>query len=340
MTDADRPRRSSRWVLLGVGLVLVLVAAALVAWQHVRTEASPAQVATEYWQDLADGKAQEALALTDLPAQNNALLLTDKVYAMADRRIADVTGKGAMQDGDTATATVSVKLNGEPTTVRMSLEREQHGFFSPQTWHLTDVKLATLQVTVSGSGHADALSVDGVTLPLPQGDGTLSIPALPGVYSIALHSSSALFTAAPQKVAAFDTAATQKVSLTLAPSAQLKQQAVSAASKLLSGCFTQPTLASGCTLTQGIRNLFNLTAEDSVTYQLTVAPKLAFRQSGSTMEVVSTSPGTIVATPTDALWGTFTNTAQFSAAFDVAVDGDKVTVSPRQGGLTLVDYTD
>jgi hypothetical protein len=177
------------------------------------------------------------------------------------------------------------------------------------------------------------LSVDGRSLPLPGGDGDLVVPALPGGYDFALGDSSGLFSPVPQKVEV--TGATAATTLGVKPSAKLGQQAVAQATKMLTGCFAQPGLTADCPIADGIRNVFNLTAEPSVSYQLTRAPQLAF--DAATMQVTSGGDGEITTTQTDARNGSFQNTAGFSLTLDVTVAKGKITLSPHEGGVSNTD---
>ena len=327
-------RRRTPWIITAIALVLVL-AAGVVAWVQLERPADPAQTATRFWQLLADGKAQDALALTSTPAGSvpNGLLLTDSVYATADRGIGDVEAHSFTQHGDAASGTISYTQHGTRRTARVALALVRGGFPSRPKWQITDAPIARVTVTVASGGHADALSVDGTSLPLPGGDGTIAVPALPGTYTFALGDASGYFTPAPKKVAV--TGAAKKVTLGLNPSAKLAKDAVAQAQTMLNGCFAEPTLAPDCALADGIRNLFNLTAEQSVTYQLTTAPKLAF--DAKALRVVSTSDGEITTTQSDAINAPFHNNAQFSLALDVAVTGGKVTLTPHDGGLMNAD---
>jgi hypothetical protein len=125
------------------------------------------------------------------------------------------------------------------------------------------------------------------------------------------------------------------VTLGLSPSTKLGTQAVAQAQQLVSGCFNPPTLAPDCALASGIRNVFDLTAEPSVTYALTRAPQLTF--DAKTMRVTSTADGEITTTQSDPRNGYFHNVAQFSLTLDVAVKNGKVALTPEQGGVHNTD---
>lgn len=331
---ADTRRRRTPWIVTAIVLVLVL-AGAVVGWVQLQRPEDPAQTATRFWQLLADGKAQDALALTSTPAASvpNGLLLTDRVYGKADRGIGDVEAHSFTRHGDAASGTVSYTEHGTPRTAHVELALVRGGFARRPAWQITDAPIARVTVTVASGGHADALSVDGTSLPLPGGDGTIVVPALPGTYTFALGAASGYFTPAPKRVAVSGSAA--QVTLGLNPSAKLGTDAVAKAQAMLNGCFAQPTLAPDCALADGIRNLFNLTAEQSVTYALTTAPKLAF--DAKSMRVVSTSDGEITTTQSDAINAPFHNNAQFSLALDVAVTGGKLALTPHDGGLLNAD---
>jgi len=324
-------RRRAPWVIVAIAVVVALIAAAVVAWTQVQRPAPPAQTATRFWQLLADGKAQDALALTSTPASDvpNGLLLSDAVYAKADRGLAGISAHGFARSGDTASGTVDYTQHGTARTAHVELALVHSGFLAKPTWQITNAPIAKVAVTVASGGHADALSVQGTSLPLPDGDGQVAVPALPGTYTFQLGDSSGLFSPVPQKVAVTGTAAA--VTLGMTPSSRLGQQAVTQATSLVSGCFAKADL-SGCALADGIRNIFDLTAESTVTYQLTRAPKLAFDP--KTMRVSSTSDGEIVATGSDPSLGQFRNTAQVSFALDVSVTGGKIALSPHDGGVS------
>ena len=330
---ADTRRRRAPWIIAAIALVLVVVGA--LGWVQSQRPADPAQTATRFWQLLADGKAQDALALSSTPADSvpNGLLLSDDVYGKADRGIAHVKAGHFARRGDEASGIVSYSQHGARHTADVKLALVRAGFPSRPAWQITNAPLARVSVTVASGSHADALSVDGTSLPLPGGDGTVTVPALPGSYDFALGDSSGLFSPVPQKVAV--DGATASVTLGMSPSKKLGDQAVAQATSMLNGCFSQLTLADGCPLADGIRNIFNLTAEPSVTYALTRVPQLAF--DGKSMQVTSSADGEITTTQTDARNGTFHTTAGFSLALDVTVSGGKIALAPHDGGVSNTD---
>jgi hypothetical protein len=331
---AATQRRRAPWIITGAALVVV-IAAAVVGWVQLQRPADPAATATQFWQLLADGRAQDALALTSTPADSvpNGLLLSDAVYGKADRGIAHVEAHSFTRRGDEASGTISYTQHGTPHSSQLKLALMHHGFLARPSWQITNAPLARVDVTVASGGQADSLSVDGKSLPLPGGDGDLAIPALPGTYTFALGASGGLFSPVPQKVPV--TGANAAVTLGLKPSAKLGEQAVAGAQSMLSGCFAQPTLATDCPLADGIRNVFNLEAETTVTYALTRAPQLAF--DASAMQVRSTADGEITTTQSDAINAPFHNNADFSLALDVAVKDGKVVLTPDQGGIQNTD---
>jgi hypothetical protein len=336
MTDARRPARR---IALAVIAAVVLIAAGLFAAERLRPSEGPADVAARYWHLLAQGHAQEALALTNLATPPNPLLLTDAVYEKADRGIAHIRTGAVHEQGARASVTVDFTQHGTKARSSLELARTAGGPLHPGEWRITNARLATVKVTIAAGGHARSLAVEGRSLPLPGGDGSLSIPALPGTYRFSLASDTKLLSPGSASVAVgSDPTRVYPVTLTLAPSAEFGSQAVERATALLNGCFAQPSLSPDCSLAQGIRNLFNLTAEDSVTYQLSRAPRLAF--DAASRQVRSTADGTVTATPTDALWGTFQNHAEFSVTLDATLTPNgSVTVTPHQGGVSLVAYT-
>lgn len=314
-------------------VLVVLVIAGIFGARYLSAKPDdPKTVATHFWQLLAQGKAQEALALTSTRSAPNGLLLTDAVYGKADRGIADVKAQSESQHGNEASVTIAYTLHGKPQTAAVDLVAVHSGFLLPPTWQISNAPLSKISATVAANGNADSLSVDGTALPV-SGDGSIAIPALPGVYTFALGDSRGLFTPAPQKVSVAGAPVAVKLGLTPAP--KLGTQAVAQATAMVNGCFTKPTLAANCALAPGIRGIFDLIAEQSVTYQLTRAPKLAF--DAKAMRVVSTSDGEIVATGSDPNLGTFHNTAQVSFAIDVAVQDGKLTLTPHDGGVNNTD---
>jgi hypothetical protein len=318
-----------------VAVVVVAAAVAAVGWVRLQRPPAPAQTATQFWQLLADGHAQDALALTTTPADSvpNGLLLSDAVYGKADRGIAHITAGRFTQHDDTASGTVSYTQHGTVHTAKVDLQLVRGGYFAKPAWQITNAPIARVDVTVASDKQADSLAVEGKALPLPGGDGTLAVPALPGTYGFALGVSSGLFAPVPQQVAV--TGTTAAVTLGVKPSDKLGQQAVAAATALVNGCFAQPSLAPGCSLAQGIRNVFNLQAETTVSYQLTRAPQLAF--DAQAMQVKSTSDGEITTTQSDAINAPFHNVADVSFALDVAVTNGKIVLTPDEGGVFNTD---
>jgi hypothetical protein len=330
MPAATRRRRAP-WVVAAIAVAVAVVAAAVIGWAQLQRPADPAQTATRFWRLLADGKAQEALALTSTAADSvpNGLLLGDAVYGKADRGIAQVEARSFRRTGDEASGTIAYTQHGTRRTARVELALVRRGFLTAPSWQITNAPLARVDVTVASDGQADALSVNGSSLPLPSGDGKLAVPALPGSYTFALGDTSGLFGPVPRTVAV--TGATAAVTLGMKPTSKLGEQSVAQATKTVSGCFAQPSL-SGCPIADGVRNVFNLTAETSVTYRLTRAPRFSF--DATTMRVTSSADGEVVATGSDPNLGQFQNTAQVSFAFDVAVTGGKIALTPHDGGVS------
>lgn len=332
MTEAARrrPQRALRWIVPSAIAVLV-VAIGAVAFVNLRPQA-PATVATAFWNDLAGGHAQRAMALTSTPTPPNGLLLTDDVYAKADPGITNVAAGGFTTTGNEASGTVTYSLRGKPQSAHVQLAKVRHGLLQPATWQITNAPLTPIHATVASDGSATSLSVNGRALPLP-GDGTLVIPALPGTYTFSLASSTKLLDPLPQKVAVAGGAA--QVTLKLAPSAELGPQAIVQTQSTLNGCFTSPALTASCPVADGIRSLFDLTADTGIAYKLTRAPKLAF--DAGTMKVTSVAggDGEVMASANDPKWGPINNVSDFSLVFDVSVSHGKLAVSPDQGGINL-----
>lgn len=328
-------RRPLRWIIPSAIAILV-IAVGGVAWAQLRP-ASPSAVATQFWQLLADGKAQQALALTthqDLP---NGLLLTDAVYGKADRGIGSVKAGSTTTHGDAASVDISFTDHGTPATARVELRKHGNGPLHPATWQVTNAPISTVTATVASGGQAKTLAVNGTALPVA-GDGRVVIPALPGRYTFALGTSSKLLAAVPQKVVADAAPKPAAVTLKLAASPAASAQAVAAAQKMLAGCFTPAQgIAASCPMRQAIINMVPLTAEDGLLYKLGTAPKLALNP--ETMQVTSTANGTMLVSTIDHVWGNLPNSATFSVAFDVKISGDKLTVTPHGEGVSLVDYT-
>jgi hypothetical protein len=334
MTEAAR--RPLRWIIPSAIAIFAIVVGG-VAWAQLRP-VSPASVAVRFWQFLADGKAQQALALSttpDAPSAPNGLLLTDAAYSAADRGIADVTPGATRTSGDTATVELGYTEHGARRTARVELRKDRTTWLQPSSWKVTNPPISSVTATVAGQGHANALSVDGNALPV-HGDGTVVIPALPGTYGFALGSSTKLLAPVPQKVSVGE-GKPAAVTLGLAASAALGPAAVAAADKLITGCFVGQGIAASCPLRQALVNLVPLTAEDGLLYRLSPAPKLAF--DAKSMRVTSTSDGTMLVSTVDHVWGNLPNSAVFSVALDVVVDGDSVKLVPHDSGVALVNYT-
>jgi len=332
MTDARR-RHPLRWIV-PLAIVVVLVAVGSVAFVRLRP-AAPATVAANFWNDLAAGRAQQALSLTSTPAPANGLLLTDDVYAKADPGISDVTVGAFTTSGSTASGTVSYTQHGKHESAKVELAKVRNGVLQPSTWQITNAPLAAIHATVASDGSASGLAVNGTSLPL-SGDGALIIPALPGTYTFQLASSTTLLQAAPQTVSVNGSAA--NVTLKLAPSAALGTQAVAATQAVLNGCFATPALSASCPVADGIRSLFDLTADTGLTYHLTRAPKLTF--DATTMRVTSSATdraddGEVMASTLDPKWGQINNVSDFSLAFSVSVSNGKLAVAPVDGGINL-----
>lgn len=223
MTDASR--RPLRWIVPSV-IALVVVAVAGLAFLRLRPT-PPASVATAFWNDLGEGRAQQALALTTTPAPANGLLLTDDVYAKADPGIGDVRASGFRASGSTASGTVSYTVRGKRQSARVELTKVGHGPLRPSTWRITNPPLATIHATVASDGSASGLSVNGKSLPL-SGDGALVIPALPGTYTFRLASSTDLLASTPQTVSVGGGTADVALNLKLTPSPALAARAVAA----------------------------------------------------------------------------------------------------------------
>jgi hypothetical protein len=200
---AKKPRRRGRiigWIAAAV--VLLLLVAGGIVGSIVGTQANaPEREVEEYLNALIDGDAEGALEIANADAGDSGVLLTDDVYGEVEDRISGYEIGETTITGDTADVGVAITQGEESYDATFALEKSGKAFVVFDTWSLTAPELGAVSYTVSGPEDT-AVSVSGVdtTEIAPAEDGAVSLPALPGSYTVALAGESDYLAAEPLTV--------------------------------------------------------------------------------------------------------------------------------------------
>lgn len=175
----------AKWArFTGIGLIAVVVlgGGGTAAWSVVDSQVyGPKAAAEDYLRAVADGRAEDALALLDNP--DSGPLLTQAALD-AQRKAApltDVSVDDVDESGTLATATVTYSVDGEEyeTSLLLIADDEDKHLGLWRNWKVSD---GLARVEVTASSLLDKAKVNGV--PVPLHDGSAELAVFPGTVTV------------------------------------------------------------------------------------------------------------------------------------------------------------
>jgi hypothetical protein len=299
--DDGRPKKSrKRWLILAgaAAALLLLGVGAAVAAAVISSSLSPARQVDAFLRHLVDGEAQAALALVDgADYDDSGVLLSDEVYAAADRRISAFTLGDPTVDGEAATVAATITQGDDSYDQVFLLESTGSAFLFWNTWQLAELPLATVDVDFDAPDDL-TLEVGGEPLDRELLEGPL--PALPGDYAFASPEENPDYTveSARASVVGFggrvgvDPIASVGVSFPVTLTRDGETAALAAANADLDACVAQSVMAPvGC----GFSISPNAGVVDSnIRWSIATRPTATFGAwDGRGFPVVSETPGRI-----------------------------------------------
>ena len=276
----------------------------------------PSAKVSAYLNEVATGNLTAAGRTVNFPARGGTRVVSDKLLSVGDR-IAQPRVDKVTVNGNHAVATVSYLLKGSRHSTELSLTSTGSQFLVFPDWHLTTPLQSTISVAVQG---AKAVAVNGVTVPVADGFGTLTV--YPGRYSVTLPGTNKWLSAKKQTVYATGGGSAQ-AELTVAPTAALKAEVVSQSKTLIDNCAAQAVPApTGCPFQEyafGTVTGFHWTVKSY--------PEVEVSADGATFDL---SGGQITADYTETYFG-FTdaesNDASVFAFGNIVISDDKVALN-------------
>lgn len=179
------PRKSRRLVVgisIAAACVLVLGGGIAVGAAVVTASLSPKKQVEAFLQNLVDGNAEDALALSSRSDYGDAgVLLTDKAYAAATNHINAFTVAEPVISGGKATVVAKITQGIDTYTQKFALKTAGKTLLFFDTWQLAAIPFGTFAVSLSGPSDL-ALTVNGATF-VPKNSTGRALPAFPGDYT-------------------------------------------------------------------------------------------------------------------------------------------------------------
>lgn len=333
--------RSRRFAVVGAAVVAVVVALTLVAMQVVRSlEANtygPQQQASKVLDALVVGDVDKVL---DLAPQSNPVgpLVTSAIYQKVADRPSAYRVTGVHTQGDQATVSTLLTMGSRDVPMDLTAQRTGKKFGLVDVWQVRGLPLA--RITLGMPAEARGLRVNGVDVPVEPGVARVgqgvSLPALPGTYTLALPQTSKFLVpvTVERRVMPLDVPTVTQLGYRATP--ELVTQAQAQTRQLLDACVKQTVLApTGCPWAldqadgQVVRNIaWTLLAAPATT----IAPT----QDANTWALVGQTPGMarITYQVADAaanpqVWAPGLMDIDFMVKGVVHIEGDTVRVTLR-----------
>lgn len=229
----------SRTTLLILGVVAGLVVSLGVAYKVVDSRVyGPSGAVDSYLADLESGHVSDALTHVDSVNLGDRTLLTDAALPSGTRPTEHRVNKVDVH-GDLAEVEVSYRLNGKTVHDRFSLRKKGRTAVLFHTWQIVG-GIGELQISASSS--VDAYEVNGIRV--AAGNSTVSIPALPGSYTVSV-AAGGLLTGSSADVEVTSDGGDTSVDVQL--SAEATDQARQAVLSYLTSCLARArTLTTSC----------------------------------------------------------------------------------------------
>ncbi|MER6672295.1 zinc ribbon domain-containing protein [Streptomyces sp. NPDC000983] len=174
----------AKWArLTGVGLVaaVVLGGGGTAAWAVVGSQVyGPEAAAEDYLRAVAEGRAEDALALLDR-APSGPLLTEAALDSQREAAALTEVSVGEVDESDTtATVTVTYSVDGQERETSLLLVADEDDHFG--LWRSWKVSDGLGSVDVTASGLLDEVEVNGVQVPLE--DGYAELTVFPGLVTV------------------------------------------------------------------------------------------------------------------------------------------------------------
>ncbi|MBF4577307.1 hypothetical protein [Frondihabitans sp. VKM Ac-2883] len=232
---SPRKRRILVRSLIAGGIVLVLVVGGAITAGTLRsTVYGPGHAAEAYLAALSSGDADAAGRLSGATGTGKGMLTT-KVLSSAKDRIRDVAVGNATVSGDLASVKVSYRQGGESHDSTLKLTRTGTSWLIHDKWAVTSSLAAPVSIaTASALGDAD-VTVDGVKVGTTK-EGTLTLSAFPGTYSIAVAGTKYFEASSKSVTVTADGYAGSRLEFAAAPTSELKSDAKTLVTDLIAKC--------------------------------------------------------------------------------------------------------
>lgn len=314
----------ARGIVIG-GIVLAALVVGVFAVNTIRDVAfSPKAVAMEYLNAIASGDLEKAdkMIEPDGTGSPDTSLVNSEVLKSAENRISDVKISRISSGGY---ATISYKLDGRTNNDYLRLERDgkQAVFFDK--WVIADSLAGTITVSARG---ADAVSVNGVEVDLPQKDyGVVRMVAYPGVYDVSIPDTSKWLAADKAKlVVGGSVASYSSADLEVKPTQALEKEVESQVKAYLDECAASTDARpSGCPFrTYAYGDVQGLSWKIDSYPDLTIDSGSSIRFSGDNGSATATYQQRYSAS---SAYETQVDTDTFYLYGDVTISGGKVKIT-------------
>ncbi|MEK6309092.1 MAG: hypothetical protein V4755_00100 [Curtobacterium sp.] len=185
-----RPRkRLRRGALVGIvagaaALVLLVVGGGIGYANGMSTHAADRPVRA-FLDDLVAGRAGAALEAAGIEHDEGDVLLTDAAYAKAERKVTGYRVAAVRTSGDSASVTAYLRQGGQDVSATFDLARTGTEWGVFPIWKLEPPRLGSVDVSVRGPSRTP-VEVAGRSVTTSK-DGTATLSALPGTYSVAVR---------------------------------------------------------------------------------------------------------------------------------------------------------
>jgi len=274
------PKAKRRFAMVGgaVALVALLVVGGVVAVNVIRDSHGPQKTVESYLAALVAGDAGKAMEIGD-PSVPNAqrLLLTNAVYGKAADRPDSFSIATTTITKDAAVVRAEVRQGGVKTPIDFNLVKKDPGFLDPH-WSLQNPPMSVLSINTT----ATTVLVNGAEVSLDGGNtagqDSVSLPAFPGTYTIALAATSKYLSADPVqvKVGLGNSSSTEPAQLTPEPNDAFTSAVKEQADAMLAKCTAQKVLQpAGCPF-----STFDFGDVRNVVWRMTTEPTYAVNSMG------------------------------------------------------------
>jgi hypothetical protein len=193
-----RTKRKLGLILGSAGLVVVLLVGGVIALNVIKGNNGPDKAVSSYLQALQNGEASKAMDLADPGLANDErVLLSDQVYAKADKRIDGFDIISTKVSDDTATVVAELHQDGRKEQTTYSLRKSNPEILDDH-WKMESTPLQSLRITSDTAVKKVVINGQELDVDLAGssfGSSDLSYPALPGEYTVELPSSEKYLTA-------------------------------------------------------------------------------------------------------------------------------------------------